>query len=497
MNSTSPDNTGREARLNEVIAAYLEAVEAGQAPDRDEWLARHPDLADDLRAFFVNHDRMAQVGAPLRALAPAEAPVSEGPTVAPGETPTDPLLGKVRYFGDYELLEEIARGAMGVVYKARQVSLDRIVAVKMILAGQLASEQDVQRFRGEAQTAAGLRHPNIVAIHEVGEHEGQHYFSMDFVEGQSLAGRLADGPLPAAQAARYVETVARAIDYAHQRGVLHRDLKPANILVDRDDQPRVTDFGLARQVHRDRGLTAPGAVLGTPSYMPPEQASGRRDQVGPASDVYSLGAVLYELVTGRPPFRAATVLDTLLQVLEAEPAPPRLLNPTVSRDLETIILKCLAKEPARRYASAQELADERHPGQVPQHRGRHGRPAAGQGHRRGQAQAVHRRLADDVREEVQGRRLRGCHGEVDDVDQRTPAHQRPHGRRLPKADHHPLHGQVLPGRRRRGHGLCHLRLLGQPPRAAWHFELGLGGAERLAGQWLQNDQAQGVRGCPG
>jgi outer membrane protein assembly factor BamB/tRNA A-37 threonylcarbamoyl transferase component Bud32 len=345
-------SSSREQRLNEVIAAYIEADEAGAAPDRTALLARHPDLAADLELFFRDHDHMR------RAAAPPTDP-RDVPTLGAGEpTPAGFVPRMVPYFGDYELLREVARGGMGVVYKARQVSLDRIVAVKMILAGQLASEQDVQRFRAEAQTAAGLRHPNIVAIHEVGEHEGQHYFSMDFVEGESLADRLADGPLPPLQAARYVETVARAIEYAHQRGVLHRDLKPANILLDRDDQPRVTDFGLARQADRDRGLTATGAVLGTPSYMPPEQASGRRDRVGPASDVYSLGAVLYELVTGRPPFRAATALDTLLQVLDAEPAPPRLLNPAVGRDLETVILKCLAKEPERRYASAAALADD-------------------------------------------------------------------------------------------------------------------------------------------
>jgi outer membrane protein assembly factor BamB len=343
-----------EPRLHEIIAAYVEAVEAGAAPDRAALLARHPDLAADLEAFFRDHDRMRRAAA-----TPSARGTGDAPTLMPAAARSaDPSLGTVAYFGDYELLEEVARGGMGVVYRARQMSLNRIVALKMILAGKLADEEDVRRFRSEAQVAAQLQHPNIVAIHEVGEHQGQHYFSMDFVEGCSLADWVLDGPLPPLQAAGHVEAVARAIHYAHERGVLHRDLKPANILLDQTGQVRVTDFGLARQIGSDKGLTASGAVVGTPSYMPPEQASGRRDRMGPASDVYSLGAVLYELVTGRPPFRAATQLDTLLQVLESEPAPPRLLNPSVNRDLETIVLKCLAKEPVKRYGSAAELADD-------------------------------------------------------------------------------------------------------------------------------------------
>jgi len=267
-------------------------------------------------------------------------------------------LPRIRYFGDYELLGEIARGGMGVVYKARQVSLDRVVAVKMILAGQLASPGDVKRFYTEAQAAAQLNHPNIVAIHEVGHHDGQSYFSMDFVDGKNLAELTAGKPLVAVRAAGYVKTMAEAVHHAHLRGVLHRDLKPSNVLIDGDDRPCITDFGLAKQVEKRREVTQTGAVLGTPSYMPPEQAGGKGGEVGPPSDVYSLGAILYELLTGRPPFQATTPMDTLMQVLEAEPVSPRKLNPQTPRDLATICQKCLEKSPLRRYHSARELAEE-------------------------------------------------------------------------------------------------------------------------------------------
>ncbi|HVC93524.1 MAG TPA: serine/threonine-protein kinase [Pirellulales bacterium] len=261
-------------------------------------------------------------------------------------------------FGAYKLLHEIARGGMGVIYKARQVRLNRIVALKMILTGQLASEADLVRFRTEAEAAAALQHPNIVAVHEVGEHEGQCYFTMDFVEGQSLASLIRESPLSAVRAAHYVRTLAEAMQYAHEKGTLHRDLKPANVLIDRFDKPQITDFGLAKRIAGGSDLTGTGQILGTPSYMPPEQAQGKHDQIGPPSDVYALGAILYELLTGRPPFRAETPLDTLMQVLDAEPAAPRLLNPTVPRDLEDICLKCLEKAPHARYPSAQALADD-------------------------------------------------------------------------------------------------------------------------------------------
>jgi len=245
---------------------------------------------------------------------------------------------------------------MGVVYKARQLSLDRIVALKMVLGGPLASAAERQRFLAEAQTAASLQHPNIVAIHEVGEHAGQPFFSMDYIDGRNLAELLRAGPLPPQRAAGYTETIAEAVAYAHQRGILHRDLKPSNVLIDPSDQPRITDFGLAKRLTGESDLTVSGQVLGSPSFMAPEQAQGRNCDIGPPSDVYSIGALLYHLLTGRPPFQAATLTEVLRQVVTAEPAAPRLLNHGLSRDLETICLKCLEKEPLRRYATAQELA---------------------------------------------------------------------------------------------------------------------------------------------
>jgi serine/threonine-protein kinase len=245
---------------------------------------------------------------------------------------------------------------MGVVYKARQRGLGRIVALKMILHAEHAGEQERQRFQAEAEAVARLQHPNIVQIHEVGEQHGLPYFSLEFCPGGSLADKINGTPLPADEAARLLQTLAQSMETAHQAHVIHRDLKPANVLLTADGTPKITDFGLAKKLDV-QGQTHTGAVMGTPSYMAPEQAGGQKD-IGPAADVYALGAILYELLTGRPPFKAATTLDTIMQVVSDEPVPPRRLQSKIPRDLETICLKCLQKQPSRRYASAAALAED-------------------------------------------------------------------------------------------------------------------------------------------
>ncbi len=340
-----------DSELNHILAEYYRRIDAGEAIDKDQFIAEHPDQADALIEFLSGEARLqSDPGGP----APHNTPtilVDRRNTAA-----TPPPV--ISYFGDYELLNEIARGGMGVVYKARQASLNRIVAIKMILSGEMARESDVQRFHTEAEAAAKLKHPGIVQIYEIGEENNQHYFSMEFVDGANLGEMVRDYPLPAREAAQLVLNVAEAIEYAHEQGVLHRDLKPSNVLLDSRGEVKVTDFGLAKQLDSDQHLTQTGQILGTPSYMPPEQASGNDALMGPTADVYSLGAVLYHLVTQRPPFAAATPLETIHQVINHEPVSPRLLEKNLPKDVETICQKCLQKEPHRRYLRASELAED-------------------------------------------------------------------------------------------------------------------------------------------
>jgi serine/threonine protein kinase/WD40 repeat protein len=324
----------RAALLRELIAldmAYRR--KAGEQPQLDEYHARFPDLAFSLT--------------PTRADPPSL-----------GTLERDQARAALPALPGYEILQELGRGGMGVVYKARQLPLNRLVALKMILAGAEAGNQDRARLRIEAEAVARLQHPNIVQIHEVGESEGHPFLCLELLEGGSLASQLDGTPWEGCRAAELVETLARAVHAAHRRGVIHRDLKPANVLLTADGTPKITDFGLARRMDAASGPTRTGAVMGTPSYMAPEQAEGKTGQIGPAADVYALGAILYELLTGRPPFRAATPLDTLLQVVSDLPVPPSRWCPQVPPDLEAICLKCLEKKPRRRYASAEALAED-------------------------------------------------------------------------------------------------------------------------------------------
>src|SRR5262245_47672865 len=332
-----PDNPRVEQLLEELL-------ESGGTPE--EACRTCPELLPQLRAGW---QRLRALEAEIGALFPP-SPVFDGAT-----PPPLPRADLPRIPG-YHVQEEVGRGGMGVVYKAWHRRLNRAVAVKMLLAGPYARPEELERFLREAEAVASLRHPNVVQIYDVGDLDGRPYFTMEYVEGGSLAQKLAGTPQPADQAAALVAALAGAIQVAHQSGIVHRDLKPANILLTADGTPKVTDFGLASRLEGG-GLTLTGHPVGTPSYAAPEQGRGG-DAIGPATDVYALGAILYELLTGRPPFRAETAAATLQQVVTEDPVPPSRLNPRVPRDLETICLKCLFKEPAHRYASAVALADD-------------------------------------------------------------------------------------------------------------------------------------------
>lgn len=341
-----------DEKLAELLDQLLAQQQRGEEPLIEQVEALYPDLAIELRQLWA-------------AVAMAENFACS--TVVPASVSTRVDAAQIALgLADYELQDELGRGGMGVVYRARQKSLNRIVALKMILRRDLASQADVARFRAEAESAARLEHPHIVKVFEVGEHNEQPFFSMQFIDGSTLASRLTNGPLPAKVAAELLLPVCRAIADAHRCGVLHRDLKPSNILIDESGHPYVTDFGLAKRLTSNSddpssglaSLTQSGAILGTPSYMAPEQAAGQRGEIGIATDVYALGAILYAMLTGRPPFQAASPVDTVLMVLEQEPVPARVINPRADADLEVIALKCLQKPQDLRYTTADALADD-------------------------------------------------------------------------------------------------------------------------------------------
>ncbi len=358
------DGPTRALLVKELIALEIELRRArGDHPTLHEYLERFPDFAEAVNGLFgqattisLSPDQTHLWPRPGTTLqASGLYGDHSGPSAS--KLKSTPLV-KGERFGKYELIAELARGGMGVVYRARDTVLNREVAVKMILSGALATDDERARFRREARLAANLDHRNIVPIHEVGEQDGFLYFTMRLVEGGSLADRAPSYRGDARAAGRLIIVLARAIHYANGKGFIHCDLKPANILMDRDGVPQITDFGLARLASGDSSLTGSGAVMGTPSYMAPEQASGQRHEIGPATDVYGLGAIFYELLTGRPPFQTPTSMETVLQALYNEPAPPREIRPELPVELESVCLKCLEKAPEDRYPSAEALADE-------------------------------------------------------------------------------------------------------------------------------------------
>lgn len=358
----------RDERLAELLEQLAKESRDGRHPDLETVVLQNSDLELELRELWATMILAEDFASFSQVIDGINDAGEETSTHVESAARSDAPLPEP--FDDYEPVIEIGRGGMGVVYRARQSSLDRQVALKMILRGALASPEDVARFQAEAEAAARLNHPNIVQVYEVGDHLGQPYFSMQHVEGTTLSRKIAEGPLPSREAARLLIPVCRGVAEAHHNGVLHRDLKPSNILIDEDGRPFVTDFGLAKRIPpsgqlRDDAaapdvetLTNSGAIIGTPSYMAPEQAAGQRGQIGEASDVYSLGAILYAMLTGRPPFQAASPVDTILMVLEQEPVPPRVLNPGADSDLEMIAMKCLQKPTDLRYQDAAALADD-------------------------------------------------------------------------------------------------------------------------------------------
>ncbi len=339
----------REERLATIVAGLMDRIQAGEAIDLDFVCREHPGFQAELRDLW---------GTVMVTQAIGQQQHDDAGGGSKG-SPLAHLFSLPAQFAGYELLEELGRGGMGVVYHAVENKTGNEVALKMMLQSDHFSPSNLKRFQAEARAVQGMDHPNIIGIIDIGEHDGRSYFCMDLIEGETLADRLARGPMPPMQTSRILMQVAEAIAFAHANGVLHRDIKPSNVLLrDADNQPFVCDFGLAREIDSGESLTRTGAILGTPAYMAPEQAAGRRGEVGPVSDVYSLGALLYHMLTGRPPFQAASPVDTVLLLLEQEPMMPRLLNRDVDRRLEMIAMRCLQKPQDLRYQSASHLASD-------------------------------------------------------------------------------------------------------------------------------------------
>ncbi|MEI7458432.1 MAG: serine/threonine-protein kinase [Pirellula sp.] len=338
-----------EAKLALLVCELTDRMQQGQAVDIREICRQHPEHASDLMLLWGTVLITDAVGG-------AEGQAIDDANAKPGSGVWQMSLPCT--MGDYELLEEVGRGGMGIVYRATQVSLNREVAIKMILRDRLATVLEKQRFFAEAQATAKLEHPGIVPVYDVGEIDGRPYFAMKYIRGRTLSDLMASGMVTHRQSAGYLEQISRAVQFAHDSGVVHRDIKPSNILIDETGGAKLTDFGLAKQTDNVESLTRTGVVLGTPNYMSPEQASGRMGPIGPASDIYSLGTVLYHALTGRPPLVAKSPVDLMLKILEQDPTPPRNIDPRVDRDLEMIVVRCLQKPPDLRYASAGLLADD-------------------------------------------------------------------------------------------------------------------------------------------
>ena len=378
MSEGEPSKPSREDQLKQLLIRVADAIRAGKSDELHGLIQEHPEFAAELSELAKSYSRTPDatgepeaaeedlprttaIFVPTASKEDTHSPSSESDTTkAPGKQASEdsPSIQSIKRIGQYNIEREIGRGGMGVVYEATQQNLKRPVAIKLILAGRFASKAEIQRFRSEAENAGQLDHPGIVPILEFGQEEGIHFISMAYVDGKNLAAIVADHSLEPRAAAGLLLSVSRAVAFAHQKGIIHRDLKPSNIIIDQNGAPRITDFGLSKRMDAERSFTTTGQIFGTPGYVSPEQVSGKRDEVGPKSDVYSLGAILYFLLTGRPPFQAANPVDALFRVLESDPIPPRQFDSRIPRELESVCLKCLNRDSQLRYDSANDLSED-------------------------------------------------------------------------------------------------------------------------------------------